>query len=79
MLQGIPAACDLGGKKGNSGQTKWWPGYKLHLDATGGNIPIGAPITAASVNDSPVAVLLIHMNSDRVAYLYEWAGRPAES
>jgi hypothetical protein len=48
MLKGIPTACDLGGKQGNNGQTKWWRGYKLHLDVADGNIPIGALITAAA-------------------------------
>ena len=71
MLQGIPTACDLGGKKGNNGQTKWWRGYKLHLDVADGNIPISALITAASVHDSQVAIPLIHMTSDRVTYLYD--------
>jgi len=47
MLKGIPTACDLGGKKGNNGQTKWWRGYKLHLDMADGQIPITALLTAA--------------------------------
>jgi Transposase DDE domain/Transposase domain (DUF772) len=71
MMQGIPTACDLGGKKGNNGQTKWWRGYKLHLDVADGNIPISALITAASVHDSQVAIPLIHMTSGRVTYLYD--------
>ena len=58
MLQGIPTACDLGGKQGNNGQTKWWRGYKLHLDV-------------ASVPDSQVAIPLIQMTSDRVTFLYD--------
>ena len=71
MMQGIPTACDLGGKQGNNGHTKWWRGYKLHLDVADGNIPISALITAASVHDSQVAIPLIHMTSDRVTYLYD--------
>jgi hypothetical protein len=71
MLKGIPTACDLGGKQGNNGQTKWWRGYKLHLDLADGQIPITALITAASVHDSQVAIPLIHMTSDRVTYLYD--------
>ena len=71
MLKGIPTACDLGGKQGNNGQTKWWRGYKLHLDVADGQIPISALITAASVHDSQVAIPLIHISSDRVTYLYD--------
>lgn len=71
MLKDIPTACDLGGKAGNNGHTKWWRGYKLHLDVADGNIPISALITAASVHDSQVAIPLIHMTSARVSYLYD--------
>jgi len=71
MLKGIPAACDLGGKKGNNGQTKWWRGYKLHLDMADGQIPITAFLTAASVHDSQVAIPMIHMTTDRITYLYD--------
>ena len=67
----VPTACDIGGKKGSSGETKWWRGYKLHLDVADGNIPISALITAASVHDSQVAIPLIHMTSGRVTYLYD--------
>ena len=71
MLTGIPTACDLGGKKGNNGQTKWWRGYKLHLDMADGQIPISALLTAASVHDSQVAIPMMKMTSDRVTYLYD--------
>lgn len=71
MLKDIPTACDLGGKAGNNGHTKWWRGYKLHLDVADGNIPVSALITAASVHDSQVAIPLIHMTSARVSYLYD--------
>jgi hypothetical protein len=71
MLDGISTTCDIGGKKGNNGHTKWWRGYKLHLDVADGNIPISALITSASVHDSQVAIPLIHMTSDRVTYLYD--------
>jgi hypothetical protein len=70
MMQDISTACDPGGKKGNNGHTKWWRGYKLHLDVADGEIPISALMTSASVHDSQVAIPLIHMSSDRVTYLY---------
>jgi hypothetical protein len=71
MMQDISTACDLGGKQGKNGHTKWWRGYKLHLDVADGKIPISALITSASVHDSQVAIPLIHMSSDRVTYLYD--------
>ena len=71
MLQGVPTACDIGGKKGNNGCVFWWRGYKFHLDVADGQIPISALLTAASVHDSQVAIPLMEMSSKRVTYLYE--------
>ena len=71
MLEGVPTACDIGGKKGNNGYTFWWRGYKFHFDVADGQIPISALLTAASVHDSQVAIPLLEMSSKRVTYLYE--------
>ena len=71
MLEGVPTACDIGGKKGNNGCVFWWRGYKFHLDVADGQIPISALLTAASVHDSQVAIALMEMSSKRVTYLYE--------
>ena len=71
MLDGIPTACDMGGKKGNNGCVFWWRGYKFHLDVADGQIPISALLTAASVHDSQVAIPLMEMSSKRVTYLYD--------
>jgi len=56
MLEGVPTACDIGGKTGNNGKVFWWRGYKFHLDVADGQIPISALLTAASVHDSQVAI-----------------------
>ncbi len=69
MFQGVPTACDIGGKKGNNGCVFWWRGYKFHLDVADGQIPISALLTAASVHDSQVAIPLMEMSSKRVTYL----------
>jgi len=71
MLEGVPTACDIGGKKGNNGKVFWWRGYKFHLDVADGQIPISALLTAASVHDSQVAIPLMEMSSKRVTYLDE--------
>ena len=71
MLEGVPTACDIGGKKGNNGCTFWWPGCKFHLDVADGHIPISALLTAASLHDSRVAIPLMEMSLKRVTYLYE--------
>lgn len=71
MLNDIPTGCDIGGKRGSSGNTKYWLGYKLHLDVADGQIPISALLTSASVHDSQVAIPLMHITSGRVTYLYD--------
>ena len=45
MLSDIPTVCDIGGKKDSRGNTKYWRGYKLHLDVADGQIPISALLT----------------------------------
>ena len=71
MLSGISTHCDIGGKRDHNGNTKYWRGYKLHLDVADGQIPISALITSASVHDSQVAIPLMHISSKRVTYLYD--------
>jgi hypothetical protein len=58
-------------KTSSKGHQHYWRGYKLHLDVADGQIPISAVITAASVNDSQVAIPLMTMSSQRVTYFYE--------
>ncbi|MBA3974638.1 MAG: hypothetical protein C0504_10530 [Candidatus Solibacter sp.] len=42
MLAGLPRQCDIGAKKNSRGHDQYWRGYKLHLDAADGQIPIPA-------------------------------------
>jgi hypothetical protein len=46
-------------------------GYKLHLDVADGGIPISCILTAASVNDSQVALPLATLSAQRVDNLYD--------
>ena len=71
MLKDLPRHCDIGAKMNSQGNQDWWRGYKLHLDTADGQIPISAVITSASVHDSQVAIPLMTLSSQRVAYLYE--------
>ena len=43
-------------------------GYKLHIDAGDGGIPLSCILTSASVNDSQVAIPLATMNLMDAAY-----------
>jgi Transposase DDE domain/Transposase domain (DUF772) len=71
MLAGLPTECGIGAKKSSTGQTKYWVGFKLHLDVADGQIPVSAILTSANVHDSQVAIPLMTMTGQRVTYLYD--------
>ncbi len=71
MLEDLPKACDVGTKMNSKGYKKSWTGYKLHIDAADGHIPISCVLTSASVHDSQVALLLAELTNQKVSNLYD--------
>lgn len=71
MLNDLPNECDRGAKKNSKGYKMSWNGYKLHIDAADGQIPVSCVLTSASVHDSQVAIPLAAMSSERVTNLYD--------
>jgi len=71
MLEELPKACDVGTKRNSKGYKKSWIGYKLHIDAADGHIPISCILTSASLHDSQVALPLAELTSQRVSNLYD--------
>jgi hypothetical protein len=71
MLKELPKACDVGTKQNSKGYKTSWIGYKLHIDAADGGIPISCVLTSASVHDSQVAIPLAKISNDRVTNLYD--------
>ena len=71
MLDDLPKACDVGTKRNAKGHTVSWIGYKLHIDAADGGIPISCILTSASLHDSQVAIPLATMTAERVTNLYD--------
>ncbi len=71
MLEDLPKACDIGTKKNSKGYKKSWIGYKLHIDAADGHIPISCVLTSASLHDSQVALPLAEITSQQVNSLYD--------
>jgi hypothetical protein len=71
MLAELPRNCDIGCKLDSQGKKYRWSGYKLHLDVADGQIPISCVLTAASVNDTQVAVPLMLTSAKRVTNLYD--------
>ncbi len=71
MLEDLPESCDVGTKKNSKGYKKSWVGYKLHIDAADGHIPVSCVLTSASVHDSQVALPLSEITNQRVTNLYD--------
>jgi transposase len=71
MLDDLPRACNVGTKKNSKGYKESWIGYKLHIDAADGQIPISCILTSASLHDSQAAIPLALMTSLRVTNLYD--------
>lgn len=71
MLKDLPQCCDIGAKKDSKGNTRYWIGYKLHLDIIDGGIPVSALLTSASVHDSQVAIPLATITSKKITNLYD--------
>jgi len=71
MIQDLPNRCDVGRKQNSKGIVTQWIGYKLHIDAADGGIPVSCLLTGASVHDSQVAIPLAEMTKNRVTSLYD--------
>jgi len=71
MLADLPRKCDVGTKTNSKGFKESWIGFKFHLDAADGQIPISCILTSASTHDSQVALPLATMTSQRVTNLYD--------
>ena len=71
MLADLPKVCDVGTKKNSKGYKESWIGYKLHIDAADGQIPISCVLTSASVHDSQVAIPLAEITAQRTTNLYD--------
>lgn len=71
MLDELPRACNVGTKKNSKGYKESWIGYKLHIDAADGQIPISCILTSASLHDSQAAIPLAEMTARRVTNFYD--------
>lgn len=71
MLGDLPNTCDRGTKRNAKGHSVSWTGYKLHIDAADGSIPLGCLLTSASTHGSQAAIPMATQTGQRVTYLYE--------
>ena len=71
MIADLPRACDVGTKRNAKGHQESWIGYKLHIDAADGGIPVSCILSSASLHDSQVAIPLATMSNARITNLYD--------
>lgn len=71
----LPMACDTGCKPDTHQHLHYWVGYKFHVVTNEDGIPLCAVTTAASVNDSQVAIPLLQLTARRVTALYDLLDR----
>ena len=71
MLADLPRTCDVGVKRDAKGHQESWNGYKLHVDAADGGVPLSCILTSASLHDSQVAIPLATLTAARVTNLYD--------
>jgi hypothetical protein len=71
MLEDLPGQCDIGTKQNSKGRRESWTGYKLHIDAADGQIPVSCVLTSASTHDSQAALPLGEMTGRKVTSLYD--------
>jgi len=71
MLADLPSACNTGTKHNAKGHMTSWTGYKLHIDAADGDIPVTCLLTSASLHDSQAAIPLAAMTALRVTNCYD--------
>lgn len=71
MQADLPRGCNVGSKRNSKGFKESWRGYKLHLDAADGQIPISCILTSASLHDTQAALPLALMSRERVTNLYD--------
>ncbi len=71
MNADLPSACNVGTKRNSKGHKTSWIGYKLHIDASDGGIPVSCILSSASLHDSQVAIPLAEMTNQRVSSCYD--------
>ncbi|MXZ18187.1 MAG: transposase [Rhodothermaceae bacterium] len=71
MVNDLPKDCTVGCKKNAKGYTQKWIGFKFHMDAADGGVPISCAISSASLHDSQAAIALATMTQQRGINCYD--------
>jgi len=60
-----------GEKRNSKGYKVSWTGYKLHIDAIDGGIPISCLLTSASMHDNQAAIPLAEITHKKIKSCYD--------
>ena len=71
MLADLPQRCAVGTKQNSKGHRFSGIGYKMHIDAADGGIPVSCILTPASTSDGQVSIPLTVMKAQRVFILHD--------
>jgi hypothetical protein len=69
-LEKINTACSNGCKRNSRGNTRYWVGYKLHLDVSDTGFPLSAFVSGANVYDNQLAIPMEKMTENKVTFCY---------
>ena len=61
LIGELAAQCDVGVKRNSKGFKESWRGYKLHVAASDGDIPVAMWLTSASLHDSQAAIPVLRL------------------
>ena len=79
ILADLPRTCDVGVKRDAKGHQESWSGYKLHIGAADGGVPLRCILTSASLHDSQVAIPLATLTTARITNLYDPGSSPGQA
>ena len=71
LVDELPKTCDVGVKKNTKSVRQTWIGYKLHIDAADGGVPVSCLLTSASLHDSQAAIALASLRAECAGNLYD--------
>jgi hypothetical protein len=71
-LKNIDTACAHGCKKNSHEVTRFWTGYKWHLDVSDTGFPLSAFVNGTNVHDSQLAIPLEKMTENKVFFCYSF-------
>ncbi len=70
MVGELPKARDVGTRRNAKGYRESWRGYRTHIDAADGDVPVGRVPAPASLHDSQAAIPLARMTAERVDHCH---------